>query len=339
MRNLLDSYITNNLRLFVSAAAGLLFFIALIASTVFFLNVRGAEQVMMPNVQGYELTSALLELQSKELYPRIQLRYTQSSADRGLILEQSPPPGSIVRAGRRINLVISQGAIINTVENYVGRNIDDVRIELYSLLAAHTFTGGGGILGAQPISLSDPLIFEFSSEPAGTILQQWPEPGTNITGPTTLQLVVSHGMEHTTTNVPNFLGFGLTDTLDQISLSGIDFEFFIREAQTGETPGTIVAQTPAGGTVAQGNPRVDLVMTVPQDIPPNHVFGLFTFDMARNPYPLLTFLESIRPDGQRQSLLTTRYAGGRLTVPYIQPAGSVLVLHMLNREIHRVSVP
>jgi len=293
---------------------------------------------MMPNVQGYELTFALLELQTKELYPRIQLRYTQSSADRGLILEQTPPPGAIVRAGRRINLVISQGAIINTVENYVGRNIDDVRIELYSLLAARS-SAGGGFSGLQPISIREPLVFEFSSEPAGTILHQSPEPGATITGPTALELIVSRGEEHIVTRVPNLLGLGLMDTLEQVGLSGIDFEFFVRQAQFGEAPGTIVAQTPPGDTLVTGNTRVDLVMTFPEDIPPNHVFGVFTFDMALNPYPLLTFLESIRPDGERQRLLTTRYPGGRLTVPYIQPIGSVLVLSMLNREIHRVSVP
>ena len=318
-------------------AAGLIVFIGVIAVSVFFINVRGAEQTMVPNVQGYDLTSALIELQVKELYPRIQLRYTQSSADKGLILEQNPPPGQIVRAGRRIHLVVSQGAIVNTVENYVGRNIEDVRIELYSLLAAHTFSAGG-IMGTQPITLREPLMFEFSSEPAGTILQQRPEPGTSITGPTLLELVVSRGDEHTVTRIPNLVDLGFTDTLEQIGLSGIDFEFSVRQAQSGERPGTIVAQDPPGDTLTVTSTRVFITMTFPDNLPENHVFGVFTFDMAANPYPLLTRLESIRPDGERQRLLTVQYPGGRLTVPYIAPPGTVLVLYMLNREIHRETI-
>jgi len=333
----LESYITDHLRLFISMAAGLIFFIGIVAVSVFFINVRGAEQTMVPNVQGYDLTSALLEMQVKELYPRIQLRYTQSSADKGLILEQNPPPGTIVRAGRRIHLVVSRGAIINTVENYIGRNVEDVRIELYSLLAAHTFSGGG-IMGSQPITLREPLMYEFSNEPAGTILQQRPEPGTNITGPTLLELVVSRGDEHTVTRIPNLVGLGLTDTLEQIGLSGIDFEFSVRQAHSGERPGTIVAQDPPGDTLAVASTRVAITMTIPVSLPENHVFGVFTYDMAGNPYPLLTRLESIRPDGERQRLLTVQYPGGRLTVPYITPPGTVLVLYMLNREIHRETV-
>jgi beta-lactam-binding protein with PASTA domain len=332
----LESYVANHLRLFISMAAGLLMFVGIIAVTVFFINVRGAEQTMVPNVQGYDLTAALLELQVKELYPRIQLRYTQSSADKGLILEQNPQPGAIVKAGRRIHLVVSRGAIINTVENYVGRNIEDVRLDLYSALAAQTFSPG---VASQIITLREPLMYEFSQEPAGTVLQQRPEPGTNITGPTMLELVVSRGSEHTVTRLPNLVGLGLAETLEQISLTGIDFEFSLRQSQGGERPGTVVVQNPAADTLAALSTRVAITMTIPDNVPANNVFGLFTYEMARNPYPLLTRLESIRPDGERQRLLSVQYPGGRLTVPFLQPSGSVLVLYMLNREIHRETVP
>jgi hypothetical protein len=60
--------------------------------------------------------------------------------------------------------------------------------------------------------------------------------------------------------------------------------------------------------------------------------------MAQNPYPLLVTLESILPGGARQRLLSVQYGGGRLSVPYLQPFGAVLVLSMLNREIHRETV-
>ena len=131
----IEDYVANHLRLFISMVAGLLIFVGIIAISVFFIVVRGAEQTMVPDVQGLELTKALMDLQVKELYPRIQLRYTQTSADKGLILEQNPMPGTIVKAGRRIRLVVSQGALVNTIENYLGKNIDDVRMDLHTLYA------------------------------------------------------------------------------------------------------------------------------------------------------------------------------------------------------------
>ena len=116
-----EEYVANHLRLFITMAIGLVIFVGVVAGSVFFISVRGAEQTMVPDVQGKDLTAALLELQVKELYPRIQLRHSQTSADKGLVLEQNPRPGTIVKAGRRIQLVVSQGVMINTVENFLGR--------------------------------------------------------------------------------------------------------------------------------------------------------------------------------------------------------------------------
>jgi len=328
----IEGYVANHLRLFLSMAAGILVFVGIIAVSVFFINVRGAEQTMVPDVQGRDLTSALLELQAKELYPRILLRFTQTSADKGLILEQSPRPGTIVKAGRRIQLVISQGVMINAVENFLGRNVDEVRMDLQAMFAAQGTTTGAV---PQLITLKEPLMYEYSIEPAGTVLQQRPEPGTAITGPTMLELVVSRGAENTMMRLPNLVGLSLEDTLEQIGRTGIDFEFSLRPLQVGEKPETVVAQTPEGDTLTPSNTRVFITVSAPDTIEGNEVFGLFVYEMAKNPYPLLIRLESIQPGGERQRLLSVQYAGDRLSVPYRLPVGSVLVLSMLNREIHR----
>ena len=327
----IESYVANHLRLFLSMAAGLLVFVGIVAVSVFFINVRGAERTMVPDVQGRDLTAALLELQVKELYPRISLRYSQSSSDKGLVLEQNPQPGTIVKAGRRIQLVVSQGVMVNTVENYLGRNIDEVRMDIQTLLSSQ----GSSV---QLITINEPLMYVFSTEPAGTVLQQKPEPGTTYSGPTALELVVSRGSENTLTRIPSLLGLGFEDALEQIGRAGIDFEFSLRQSQTGELPGTVVAQDPAGDILAPSSTRVTIVLATPDMLSENEVFGLFTYDMAKNPYPLLISLESLLPGGSRQRLLSVLYPGGRLTVPYIQPAGAILVLSMLNHEIFRETV-
>ena len=311
--------------------------VGIIAVSVFFIGVRGAEQTMVPDVQGRDLTAALLELQVKELYPRITLRFSQSSADRGLIMEQSPRPGTIVKAGRRVNLVVSQGVMINTVENYLGRNLDEVRMGLQTTVSAMAALTGGG-MGAQLISLREPIMYEFSNEPAGTILQQSPEPGTPISSLTVLELVVSQGSENIIFNLPVLLGLSLEDALEQVGRTGIDFEFSLREARDWEVPGTVVSQEPAGDSLVTANTRVHITVASPQTLSANEVFGLFEYEMARNPYPLSIRLESIQPTGERQRLLSVQYAGGRLAVPYRQAPGSVLVLYMLNREISRQTV-
>ncbi|MDR1862558.1 MAG: PASTA domain-containing protein [Treponema sp.] len=324
-----EAYVSNHLRLFLSMAAGILVFVGIIAVSVFFIALRGEEEIMVPEVRGKDLTAALLDLQVKELYPRILLRYSQTSADRGLILEQDPLPGTIVKAGRRIRLVVSQGVMINKVENYLGRNIDEVRVELQALFASAS---------SPLLSLKEPFMYEYSAESPGTILHQRPEPGSDISGPTVLDLVISRGPENTMINMPNLVGLSLEQTLEQIGRTGVDFTFTLRPAGEGEKAGTVTAQNPPGDTTAASNTRLAITMASPLSPDDGQVFGLFVYPMPKNPYPHLIRLEALLPSGERLRLLSVEYAGGELSVPYRLPPGSVLILSMLNREIHRETV-
>jgi beta-lactam-binding protein with PASTA domain len=315
----------NNFRSFVFMALCLIVFVGIIAVAVFFIAIRGEEQTLVPDIRGKNLTEALLELQVKELYPRIQLRYTRSSADRGLILEQEPPAGTIVKAGRRINLVVSQGMIMNHVENYTGRNIDEVRIELQTLFAA----------GQALLSLKEPFMYEYSNEPAGTILQQQPEAGTEISDPIPLALVVSRGPENTMIRLPTFTGLSLDAALEEISHSGVNFVFTLRDARSNELAGTVVAQSPEAQAQVPANTQVNLTLTAPTNMGAGELFGLFRYPIARNPYPLTVRLDALLPSGERRRLISVPYLGGDFSVPYRLPVGSVFILSMLDREIYR----
>jgi beta-lactam-binding protein with PASTA domain len=316
------------IQVFVFQILALIFFVGILAVGVFFIAVQGAEEIMVPDVQGKELTQALLELQVKELYPRIQLRYSQSPEDKGTVLEQDPQAGSIVKAGRRIRLVVSEGILLNTLEDYVGRNVEDVRMELRTLLTA----------ASQPLlSLKEPFLYEYSSEPPGTILQQSPLAGTGISEPLQLEVVVSRGREEVLMRVPGLVGLSIADALKQISGTGINFVFSTRQAQGLNEPGTVVAQDPAAQALVTVDTPV-LIQIVPPDPVRGLVFGLFRYSLERNPYPLEVRLNVLLPSGEIQLLVTTNFSGGEFTVPYELPPGSVLVLSMLGRELYREEV-
>jgi beta-lactam-binding protein with PASTA domain len=324
-----EGCITNHLKLFIFMALGLLVLMGLIAVSIFFIAVRGAEQTMVPDVLGKELTLALLELQQKELYPRISLRYTQSSSDKGFILEQDPPFGTIVKAGRRINLVVSRGVLVNTVEDYRGRDIADVRIDLQTMYAE---AGGPGL---APLSLKEPLMYEYSDEEPGTILQQKPEPGSGISGPITLEFVVSRGPENIVIEVPRFTDLDFPEALALLSREGLDFVFSLRPSRESERGGTVVYQDPEAGTRVPANTRIELLVAIPPEVPRGELFGLFSYTVPVNPYPLAMQLEALLPGGERTELINIPYLGGNFTVPYQLPEETVLILSLLNRELHR----
>ena len=172
----------------------LLAFIIMTASclAVFFMSVQGAEKVLVPDVTGKSLTDALLELQAKELYPKILLKYSELPGDKGTILEQNPVSGAIVKAYRRVNLTVSRGIPIDYIEDYSGKNVDEVLNTLELL-----FSGDDSL-----VQLPAP-VYQKSELQAGTILAQYPEAGTPVSEKIKLQFIVSSGTEIPKTEVPD----------------------------------------------------------------------------------------------------------------------------------------
>jgi len=325
----LEQFAANHLRLFLVMALGIIVFVGIIAVAVFFLSVQGAEQTMVPDVRGMDLTGALLELQVKELYPRIQLRYTQSSKDKGLILEQEPAPGTIVKAGRRIRLVVSQGMMINTVKSYLGVDIGEARMDIQAINA-----GSGTAL----LSIQEPTMLEFSSQAPGVILQQKPPAGSPVSGPTVLEFVVSRGPEIVYAHVPDLRGLSVPEALEELRQAALGFSFTLRPAFEGEPGEIILAQDPPAETQAPEGTTVSLTVAEPVDLAPGETAGLFRFYLAPNPYPLGIRLEALLPTGERVLLLAMDHPGGEITMPYRLPEGTILILSMLNRELYRETV-
>jgi len=133
--NISDSIEGNGKVIVITSLVMLLFFV-LISTIVFFMSVKTADQVLVPNIEGEKFEDAVLKLQVKELYPRLQLRFSDNPEDAGKVLEQSPPAGTIVKAGKRINIVVSSGAVLDRVENYVGKTLSEVQQHFASLFTA-----------------------------------------------------------------------------------------------------------------------------------------------------------------------------------------------------------
>jgi beta-lactam-binding protein with PASTA domain len=328
MKKEIDTEIKNSFEKF---ANGKFFFITIFASlcitalvcvAVFFAFVNRPEQVLVPNVVGKQLTTALLEMQVKELYPKLQLRYSDAPDDKGLVLEQNPAQGSIVKAGRRITLVVSRGGIVDTVEDYIGQQYVDVQVKLQVL-----FSGA-----ARPlITLAEPSYTADISEP-GTILAQEPPAGTPISDPVAVKLVVSRGSQFDETTVPHLVGMTVTDVLRQMERSKIIFDFTARLAGAGDRAGTVVSQEESSPN-APNYTRVKAEFALPENALGGNIYGIFSADVANFPYPVPVQLVAKSPAGQSTTLVAFDHPGGHITIPYAMPARSELTLIAAGRTV------
>jgi beta-lactam-binding protein with PASTA domain len=328
-----ESFDKEHYRVIAYGLGAVIVLMVLAGFSAFFLSLKGAEQTLVPDVKGMELAQALEKLQDKELYPRVSLRYTNDPQLRGEIIDQDPAAGSIVKAGRRIQLTVSRGAVVGKVEKFVGLTVDDARIHIQALFAGTTAL----------LAIKDPPVYVYDKAPAGTILEQKPLPDTAITGPTQLELVVSRGPDKVQVAVPELVGLSIdqasaiiqseSSTMFQgAQKTNLVFDFSMRAPGKSERAGIVVAQTPAPGSMIATNSRVSLTLTNPAPAE-GKVAGIFSRDLIVYPYPVKVSLVALSPEGEKTPIFTVNHPGGAFTAPYVAPAGSALMLFVLDREV------
>ena len=313
--------------LLVTVLAAIVFML-LVCLAVFFAAVRGEEQVLVPNVVGEQLTTALLEMQAKELYPKLQLRYTDSPDDAGKVLSQSPDAGAIVKAGTRMTLTVSRGVIIDSVENYVGSKLDDVKIKLQTM-----FTGSNRPL----IVLADPVYKADQSE-AGTVLEQDPPEGTPISSPVTVQLVVSRGPAYDYTSVPNLVGLTVNELLSRIGQNKLVYDFTAHSAEGDEKPGTVTGQQSFNREYVNNYTRMSVELALPSKALNSLLYGIFQAKVTDYPYPVEMKLDAIPETGERYTIVTFMHLGGSVTMPYAVPKNTELIFSIEGRDIKHMMV-
>ncbi len=293
----------------------------LVVTTIiaFFISVRSAEETQVPAVVGEDWLSAVLQLQEKGLVAKFEGRFS-INVEQGQIMTQTPVAGSLVTAGRPVSLVVSQGPIIDHVGDYVGRDLDEVRLELQALRATHK----------SPISIGDggPLVSD--PQPAGTILAQTPSAGAPVSEEVVMLFTVSRGPRADLIEVPDFAGLPYEEALAVLSVRNQAFVFTIRKGRAEDQPGTVVFQSPAAGSEVSHSTILQVGITRPELKDEGDIFGVFEYQVPE--YPILVDLTlEARLPGQPKAvvLLETKYQGAPIAVPFVIDRDAELVLTVL----------
>lgn len=282
---------------------------------------------MVPDVSGRELVDALLLLQERGLYPEVQLRYFSDPALKGHVIGQDPEPGTLVRAGRRIGLVVSQGAIIDRIADYRGRTLGDVQTELQTMFPS-----------SEKLLQVGSVTYVFDESAVGTIIEQDPSPDSQFSGATELDFVVSRGPDVDTFSLPSFIGLSWSDAMIILARDDVPFRFMLEEQPTIGQEGVVVGQAPEPGTeVVVGTP-VELSIRSLRDVPEDRVFGMFDRTLPEYAVPVELRAEVINPDGEASTLFEMIHPGGRIVFPYLLAAGSNIVLYRYDVEVIRLPV-
>ena len=287
----------------------------------FFVVVRGEEETLVPDVTGRDLLDGLVLVQEKALAPRVEGRIN-SDHPKWRIIEQDPEAGTLVKAGRPVLLVVSRGPVIEEVGDYVGRDLEEVRLELQTLFASHRAL----------LTIREPVARVTDPAPAGTILAQNPPPETPVTGELALELVVSKGAGGDLIELADYVGRPALEVRDELAQLDRPFVFRVRAAREGEAPGSVVSQSPVAGQEIPHGSILQIEMTAPAELPEGMVFGLVESDLPE--YAILVDLKlEVITSRETRIILEMKHPGGPIAIPYVADAEGQLRLSTFGHEI------
>jgi serine/threonine-protein kinase len=195
----------------------------------------------VPRVLGLTLPEAQAEIQ------RVKLQITDGGAEphpaapQGVVIWQDPPADVIAPEGTKVTLITSAGPPKIPVP-------DVARLDA-SL--AQSLVAAAGLVVSQVESVQ-------ADAPRGLAMMTRPPAGTALAPGAGLTVVVSRGAP--TIPVPDLLGMASADARTKLETQGLQLGTVTRR-RTGEgSPGTVVAQSPAAGTLAAPGTVVDIVV-------------------------------------------------------------------------------
>ena len=314
-------------KVLIYALVGAVFLMVIAGLSTFLFSVRGAEETMVPDVENEELLDAMLSLQERGLEAELEERFSADPALAGRVIQQEPPAGTLVRAGRRMLLIVSRGARVERIGAYLGRPLSEVRAELRAQSAG----------GEQTIQIGT-ISYTFSEEEPGTVLAQDPDPGTDISTITAVDLVVSRGEDVARVTVPSFFGQPYDQALQRLAGNNLPFTFEVRDADADQQPGVIINQEPQPGEEIPVGDFVTLTMTRPDSLDDDEVFGLFERDLPQYAVEVELTLEVQSAEAGREVILSMLHPGTEFSAPYVVPENASLVLFRNGQEIFRTVV-
>lgn len=198
------------------------------------------EDAAVPAVTGLAIEAAESELRRAGFQPEQGETRFHPSAPKGTVLEQTPPGGSRELMGAKVTLAVSGGQATQPVPNVVGMARD---------AAEQALEAAGFDLGAvedQPSDLA-----------AGQVMDSRPRPGTSVTVPSSVVLIVSAGP--TMTVMPDVVGLGLAEARQMIRSAGLVPGDIAYEPAPGAS--IVTSQSPAPGAQLPQRTRVSLRLT------------------------------------------------------------------------------
>jgi serine/threonine-protein kinase len=191
-------------------------------------QLNSSKTVPVPNVVPLEESLAVQKIHNANLVPQV-IRVNSDSTKQGLVIDQTPDPGTHVAKNTTVTIHVSKGPPQVPVPDVVGKSQAD---------AVSALTAAG--LKANVHSV-------HSSKPPDTVTAQDPQAGTKVLKGSRVRINISSGPQPV--SVPYVVGLSFDQASAQLQSAG--FAVARKNVDSNQPKDTVVAEQPTG-TAAPG---------------------------------------------------------------------------------------
>lgn len=223
--------------LFVTLAGGSAYF------TIMFI-VKGEKSVVVPDLSGKDVVYALQLLSDLGLNTKVTGAEYHDSVATHHIIFQKPSPGSEIKKGRDVRLIISKGPLRTVVPRLVGTRLDNAR----------------AVLEENGLCLGQLSSWHNGDTLTGQVAAQEPSAGAPVLRKDCVNLLVSLGPPPEEFVMPALTGLPVEEAIlsaEQASLSVTDIS---RERRPDLPDDSVLAQSPLSGYRMATGDTVQLVV-------------------------------------------------------------------------------
>ncbi len=202
------------------------------------------EEVIVPDVTGKQMTLARQILEDKKLRVNVVETY-DASVPAGTVVSQDPEAGARVKEERLVTIHVSKGGESLEMPDLKGLNKADAEAKL------------------KKMGLKVGSVYERNSdEEAGTVIATDPKAGSKITKGQSVDITVSKGKKETKNTVPDVTNLQVEGAKSALTSAG--FKVNVTKEESTKAAGTVISQTPAGGSSVTAGSTVTLVVAEPK---------------------------------------------------------------------------
>ncbi len=283
-----------------------------VAAVTFVPELLGPKEIQVPDVVEKDQTEAISTIVSEGFVVGETKKQSHETIPEGFVIKTNPKAGRMANEGSAIDIYVSTGKEKVRVEDYVGKNFEEVSSEL------------------EEKGFTVEKEEEFNeSEPAGTITDQDPSPGVEVVADeTTITFTVSKGTEKF--DLESLVGFDQT-ALDKYEASKeiniiVQSEVFSDEVEEGR----VISHKPVADTPISKGEDVYVIMSKgpepPKEVPTKEFTEEMTIPYTKDngdPQVVDIFIEDKNKKIEDSDELISIYEDTTITMKFTLEEGTV----------------